>query len=305
MTATLYRQFIRSNSTKQLKSTFSKEFEDLCYKYLLVGQHKQQLCRNYLYDTPNTTQWKISLKEESFKLHSDYDTAINIPLQLLGSYSTQNQSFLFSNYNPELIKNCPNVINKTKEFFNKFTEIPEFKNGGIIQNCNENLPYIYASLLISCLDVDGYYVGSFPYNQQQPILFILMQNLSNYTDYNQSEQMMEIEMSELMNTWDFTFKFMTKQCGIDGLNDNIKIFENFFAHYNVPCNKQENVIITEYTTGAAINATRLSLGKNVWGLTDMDFDEQTEIRRINGMDFRVDNESVSATAGPDCVHIQH
>ena len=301
--ATLYRSFRKcSNSTiKQSKQTFSKEFEDLCYKHLLHGQYKQQSSRNYLFDLPDTSNWNISLKQQIFKLHSDYDTAFKIPLQLLGTYSKQNQSFLFANYNPELIKNNKSVITKTKEIFDKFTEIaiPEFKNG-IIENCNENLPYIYASLIISILDIDGYYVGSYPYDKQQPILFILMDKLSDYTDYNEQENM-STHISDLMNTWDFTFNFMTKQCCLDGLTDNVKIFENFFASLNVPCNKQENVIITDFKSGEAINATRLTLGKNAFDLTDIDFDEETEIRRINGMDFNFDD----SIKKPEVEHVQH
>ena len=302
--ATLYRSFIRkcSNSTaKQSKHIFSKEFEDLCYKHLLYGQFKQQSSRNYLYNAPNTSNWNISLKEELFKLHSDYDTAFKLPLQLLGTYSMQHESFLFANYNPELIKNNPSTISRTKEIFDKFTEIPEFKTG-IIEDCNQNLPYVYASLMISILDIDGYYVGTFPYDQQQPILFILMDKLKEYTDYDQNENA-SLEVSDLMNTWDFTFNFMTKQCGIDGLNDNVKIFENFFNKLNVRVNKQENVIITDYESGSAINATRLTLGKNGFELSDIDFDEKTVIRRINGMDFNPDDSMKKAP--PDIEHVQH
>eukprot|EP00483_Globobulimina_turgida_P007835 UN07850 len=159
-------------------------------------------------------------------------------------------------------------------------EINEFQQI-IIEHCDENLPYIFASLMISLLNIDGYYVGSYPYNKKQPILFILMDELTKYSDYNEAEYM-STDMSELINIWDFTFNFMCNQCGLN-LNDNITIFENFFAHYNIKCNREENVIITDFNSGAAIIVTRLILERNVFHLKDIDFDDQNDIRRINGV----------------------
>ena len=284
--SSLFKHLIRkcsSATSKQSKPIYSKEFEELCYKHLLVGQHKQQSCRNFVFNQQHSSNWKISLPEQTFKLHSDSDTAFKIPLKIFGTYSKENESFLFADCNQELIDVYPETISNIRALKEKFSEITEFQQR-MIENCNENLPYILLSLMISLMDIDGYYVGSYPYNTKQPILFLLMDQLSKYTDYIE-EEYVNTDMSELINTWDFTFNFMVKQCGLD-LPDNIRIFEEFFAHFDIACKKEENVIITEYNTGRAITVTRLTMENNMFNLKDIDFDSNMDMRRLNGLDFR-------------------
>ena len=52
-----------------------------------------------------------------------------------------------------------------------------------IEHCDENVPYIVGSVLLSAMDIDGYYVGSFPYHKQQPTVFVLMDELHRHSDF--------------------------------------------------------------------------------------------------------------------------
>ena len=97
-------------TSKHSKRALSGPFQDLCYKHLLFGQLKQQWCRNWLFDKADATNWKLSLSEQWFKLHSDYDTALTLPLQLLATFSKETDTMLFAHHNPELLQSAPSVI---------------------------------------------------------------------------------------------------------------------------------------------------------------------------------------------------
>lgn len=94
----------------------------------------------------------------------------------------------------------------------------------------------------------------------------------------------QIEVSELMDIWDFTVHFMCSRCGLE-MADNVRIFENLALRMGVDCKREENVIINDYSTGGAVVATRLSMARNPWQLRDIDVDGEGTIRRVNGMDL--------------------
>lgn len=175
-----------TTTSKQSKLTLSGPFQELCYQHLLHGQLKQHWCRNWLFGKADTTNWKISLKEQWFKLHSDSDTAFTLPLQLLGTFSAETDSFLFAHRSPEVLDTAPSVVNKIQSLSSMYSDIPEFQMP-FIEHCDENLPYILSSIMLSVLDIDGYYVGSFPYHSGQPTVFVLMDQLERHSDFNAAE----------------------------------------------------------------------------------------------------------------------
>eukprot|EP01084_Bolivina_argentea_P292348 502571_1 len=238
------------------KPIFSKQFIDVCYKHLLLGQCKHQSFMNWL----NTHQIKtcnISIKDKIFTLNPENNKSIHLPLQLIGSYNKTSNHFKFSYNDPSDISS---EINKIKT---QFPEIPEFQNE-YITNCSNELGYIMSSIITSMLNMDGYYVST---KDDSIMTYILLNELSEYTNYEYKEfEGINLNFEQLYNCWDYTFKHLVTKSNLE-LTDNVKIFNNLFRQ----CNIQYDIKKDKLTGHSTIE-----FETNFLDVSTMHFDDKNE-----------------------------
>ena len=205
---------LRKCSTNRIDTNhaYSNQFEELCYKHLLFGQCKQQSFANWLNTTQETRDWNISIRDQTFTLNPGRPTAIEMPLQLIGSHCRDSNVFRFAYQTQEFESECPEITSVIKRIQTQCTGIPEFETASL-EDCGDNIGYILSSMVISALDIDAYYVGyghgmdGSDDREPSTMMFVLLNELETYTNYKESEWMRS-DLESLMNSWDYTFNHL-------------------------------------------------------------------------------------------------